>query len=865
MSECSICCDTFNKSNRCKIKCKTCEDDKVIACQSCAKRYILEQPNYPSCMICKVEWDTEFLSDNFTKAFISKELKVHRENYLLDKQIALLPETQEYAEKLKLINGLVKQKAIQIEERKKLEMKIRKMNSHIREIDITIAEIHNGSICNKQKTEFTFKCPVENCNGFLDSSFCCGICDNQICKHCMEIKEEDHVCNEEKKETVAFLKKDTKPCPKCGQFIHKINGCFSKNTPILMWNGTIKMSQDIEKGDILIGDDGEKRIVKNLVNGIDNMYEIKQNDGDNYIVNSKHKLTLYYSSNGEVRYSKSINRFIVFWFDYNKNDISRKKFLTKEEAFKFKNQLNINEKLIDISIDSYLKLNESSKNILKGIKLDKSINWNEKYVQLDPYILGLWLGDGYSNGKEFYTNDNEILEYWNNWCINNEAVIIKINDKFRYYIKNINNCDDSKGNKFKNPLKEKLINYGLIENKHIPQDYLINSKEIRLKVLAGIIDTNGCVQNEGKRITVITIYETLSKNIEFLAKSLGYSVHINIRKRQNVKCPNVEQKDYKDQYNINISGYNIDEIPTILKRKQCKKQVGGVNLNTTSIQIIKLDNQEYYGWEVTNNNRFVLKDFTITHNCDQMYCIKCHTAFSWRTGMIESGQVHNPEYYRWMRENGNDIPRDPLDIVYDPCGNNVISYQDLLRILRSWFPTYLANSKSRQPIYIDNTNVVKVANMHRMINHINFLNENYNGEERNKEITLRDMRAMYLLNKITKEEFKRRLQMLEKKNNKNKKINNIWNLLRLILIEYIGKISEIQRREDGKVIINNIVLESEKIRKYCNNSFVKIGNIFKMTYPGISHDWIQINNWEMYIKDLEKRKQTHLENTHIVE
>ena len=862
MTDCSICCEKFNKSNRCKINCKTCEDDQVVACQSCAKRYILDQPTDPSCMICKVEWDTEFLTNNFTNIFISKELKVHRENYLLDKQIALLPETQEYAEQLKLIDGLEKQKIIIFEERRKLELKLRKLNSSIREIDITIGQIRNGtSSTNRQKNEFTFKCPVEHCNGFLNSSFNCGICDNKICKHCMEIKEDDtHECDEEKKKTVEYLKKDTKPCPKCGEFIHKINGCFSKDTPILMWNGTIKMSQDIEKGDILIGDDGEKRIVQNLVNGIDNMYEIKQNDGDNYLVNSKHKLTLYYSANGEVRYSKSINRFIVFWFDYDKNDISRKKFLTEEEAFKFKNKLNINEKLIDISIDSYIKLNESSKNILKGIKLDKSINWNEKSVQLDPYILGLWLGDGYSNGKEFCTNDNEILEYWNNWCKNNEAIIVERNDKFRYYIKNINNCNDSKGNKFKNPLKEKLINYGLIENKHIPQDYLINSKEIRLKVLAGVIDTDGCVQNEGRRITIITIYETLSKNIEFLAKSLGYSVHINIRKRQNVKCPNVEPKDYKDQYNINISGYNIDEIPTILKRKQCKKQVGGVNLNTTSIEIIKLDKQEYYGWEVTNNNRFILKDFTISHNCDQMYCVKCHTAFSWRTGVIERGHVHNPEYYRWMRENGRDIPRDPLDVRYDPCGNQVIDYTTLLRILREFFPPQQQVERNRYgQASNDNENVLKIANMHRMIHHINFLNNMYQNEQTTEERLLRNMRAMYLLNKITKEDFKKKLQMSDKKKNKNKKINDIWNVVRLGLIEYIGKITEIQRNENGKNIVIDIVNESKKIRKYCNNSFAKIGKMFKMTYPGINYEWIQINNWETYIRDLQKRKQIHLE------
>ena len=45
----------------------------------------------------------------------------------------------------------------------------------------------------------------------------------------------------------------------------------------------------------------------------------------------------------------------------------------------------------------------------------------------------------------------------------------------------------------------------------------------------------------------------------------------------------------------------------------------------------------------------------LPNGCDQMYCIKCPTAFSWRTGQLERGHIHNPEYYRWMRENGRDI------------------------------------------------------------------------------------------------------------------------------------------------------------------------------------------------------------------
>lgn len=49
--------------------------------------------------------------------------------------------------------------------------------------------------------------------------------------------------------------------------------------------------------------------------------------------------------------------------------------------------------------------------------------------------------------------------------------------------------------------------------------------------------------------------------------------------------------------------------------------------------------------------------------CPQMWCVQCHTAFNWNTGVIDTGYVHNPEYFRYLRETGQDIPRNPNDIV----------------------------------------------------------------------------------------------------------------------------------------------------------------------------------------------------------
>jgi hypothetical protein len=56
-----------------------------------------------------------------------------------------------------------------------------------------------------------------------------------------------------------------------------------------------------------------------------------------------------------------------------------------------------------------------------------------------------------------------------------------------------------------------------------------------------------------------------------------------------------------------------------------------------------------------------------TEGCDQMWCVSCKTAFSWRSGNILNGPIHNPEYYDFQRRqqaNGN-IPRQPGDVL---CG-----------------------------------------------------------------------------------------------------------------------------------------------------------------------------------------------------
>ena len=342
--------------------------------------------------------------------------------------------------------------------------------------------------------------------------------------------------------------------------------CLGIDTKILMFDGTIKKVQDIKVGDVLMGDDSNPRNVLTLARGREQMYKISSKKGDSYICNESHILSLKSSST----HSKLIK----------KGDI------------------------IDISVLDYLNLPKcfhGKGGVLLGYKTP--IQFESKEIKFDPYLLGYWLGDGASRHTGISTQESYVIKYMVDLfkTKHTDLYLKYTGQQYDYRINSLKN---------KNSFKDFLRENNLLNNKHIPQDYLCNSRENRLALLAGIVDSDGYFNKNC--IEIVQKNEKLLDDIVYLARSLGFACY---KKKVLKTCTNSKEGPKKGIYFLtNIYGNGIEEIPTLCPRKKGYKRKQIKDALTYRLQIEKLDVDNYYGFEIDGNRRFVLADFTVTHN-----------------------------------------------------------------------------------------------------------------------------------------------------------------------------------------------------------------------------------------------------------
>ena len=400
---CAICVEEVNERNFYKCKNGECNLD---ACLTCIKTYLLSSSNEPHCMNCKNIISVEDFVDMFPKSWRLGAYKEHTKTILWAKEQSNMNITQSNIEVEHLIE-------------KEYE-KIHELNREIGRCQDTIRNLKYGNTGkNKKINNYIYKCPTENCNGSLNKSYACVICNKDFCKDCFEEINNDkvnneHTCNEEKKATVSQIKKEANPCPNCGEMISKIDGCFGENTPIMMVDGSIKMSQDIKVNDILYGDDGTPRVVEEVFNGYDRLYKIIQDSGMDYIVNSKHKLILLRESDTNKTDYKSIyneeNKWIVKYLD--NYEIIVNTFDDKGNAYNYYNLIDKPE-LYEITAEDYIKISYITN--LKGVSMESHLREiSHKYivrktVKIRDIGEGMYYGFRISGNHRFLLSDLTVV------------------------------------------------------------------------------------------------------------------------------------------------------------------------------------------------------------------------------------------------------------------------------------------------------------------------------------------------------------------------------------------------------------------------------------------------------------------------
>jgi DNA-directed RNA polymerase beta subunit len=443
--------------------------------------------------------------------------------------------------------------------------------------------------------------------------------------------------------SLSHLRRISTPTDKSGKLVppRKLHGtsfgflcpaeCFDPETPILMWDGTVKRAGDIMVDDILIDDLGNPTKVRTTCSGSKNMYDVIP-DKCNFM---KHRVTDNHILCLRIRQHKNIlncdrkgrqYKHSVKFLNRKEVKIQERYFASLKEAEDFVNSFDDDDTL-DITIENYLKLNKTTKDQLVLFKVE-CIHWPKKEVEMDPYLLGLWLGDGLSDGTGFalnYKTDFETLAYWENWAEENGATISK-NERYKFSIVSKKNKEASSlglCNRVEEaPLKKYLRKYNLLNNKHIPNEYLTNDKETRLKVLAGLIDTDGSVRAEGREIRICQgpANYRIIEDAYTLAMSLGFSCGVKEGTSQwtDEKSGDKKFSTYKE---LTITGHKIYEIPTLLPRKKLvpieneTQLLRSKSFMSSKFSLLKAGIGPYVGWQLHDKRgRFCLTDGLIQHN-----------------------------------------------------------------------------------------------------------------------------------------------------------------------------------------------------------------------------------------------------------
>lgn len=255
-----------------------------------------------------------------------------------------------------------------------------------------------------------------------------------------------------------------------------------------------------------------------------------------------------------------------------------------------------------------------------GIPNSSAVKYPAKNLTVDPYFLGLWLGDGSSYYSKITTIDEQIKNYLYDYADKTGLSIKKDGDVTYMLTSGVNGGDKSQF-KDKNFIHNFLKESNLYKNKHIPKEYLYSSEEQRMELLRGLMDSDGSCDLRTGSIQFTSSIPALADDFYKLCRSLG--INLNKTKKTafykkngvRVKCKESEKFTlYTDKKVFKLSRKleNLKTNPKYLNNIAITNIEYVFDENTTCIRV---DN---------NSHLFLTDNYTVTHNteCETSLCLR---------------------------------------------------------------------------------------------------------------------------------------------------------------------------------------------------------------------------------------------------
>jgi superfamily II DNA or RNA helicase len=390
-------------------------------------------------------------------------------------------------------------------------------------------------------------------------------------------------------------------------------GCHAKGQGILLYDGRIVNVEDIAVGDMLMGPDSQPRQVLALARGRQQMAVIQPVKGTAWTVNMDHVMTLVRTKQGGPSPSEQ------------------------------------GGEVIDVRLSEYVEWSKWKKHIHKlfrvSVDFERSGNSTSTALPIDPYFLGALLGDGsIQKFVALHTTDVElIIECYREARRRPDMNIVRIaSDGRKCPSIFLGHTSEDKGTRTPTSLTTALQDLSLFgttcDDKFIPYIYKTATREDRLAVLAGLMDTDGSLTCGG--YDFISKSRRLADDTAFVARSLGLAAYV-------APCEKTCQTGATGTYfRVGISG-DCSLLPTRLSRKQPTKRRQKKDHLRTGFTVVPTGGEaDYYGFTLDGDGRYLLDDFTVTHNTGKT--------------VIAAALPHQRAFQEWLAR----FPREDRKILF---------------------------------------------------------------------------------------------------------------------------------------------------------------------------------------------------------